>query len=93
MSTVKEVSKMYDALLSLDVLDEPVKLDIRVPCRLTLLLALAVEQGLAGNDPGNFFKKVVSEEDQKKLLELTAEILKKGKLEGFYQKLKDLGQG
>jgi len=93
MSAIKEVSKVYDALLSLDALDDQIKLDIRVPCRITLLLALAVEQGLSAGDPANFFKKVVSEEDQKRLLELTAEILKKGKLEGFYQKLKDLGQG
>lgn len=93
MSTLKEVAKMYDALLSLDALDEPVKLDIRIPCRMALLLAMAVEQGMSSADPGNLLRKIVSEEDQARLVDLSIEILKKGKLEGFYKKLKELGQG
>ena len=93
MSAIKEVVKMYDALLSLEALDELVKLDIRIPCRMALLLAMAVEQGLSGTDTGNPLKKIVSETDQASILELSAEILRKGKLEGFYRKLKELGQG
>lgn len=84
---------MYDALLSIKALEAPVKLDMRIPCRMALLLAMAVEQGLSGGDPGNLFKKIVSEEDQARLIELSMEILKRGELEEFYGKLKELGQG
>jgi hypothetical protein len=93
MSTIKEVAKMYDALLSIKALETPIKLDIRIPSRMALLLAMAIEQGLSGADPGNLFKKIISEEDQGKLVDLSMEILKKGELEEFYMKLKELGQG
>ena len=93
MSNVKEVAKMYDTLLSIRALEAPVKLDIRIPCRMALLLAMAVEQGVSSADPGNVFKKMVSEEDQGKLVDLSMEILRKGELEEFYKKLKELGQG
>ena len=93
MSTIKELAKVYDALMSIKTLQTNVKLDLRVPARMTLLLAMAVEQGLSGNDPANLFRKLVSEEDQGRLVELTMEILKKGELEEFYQKLKELGEG
>ncbi|MDO6431547.1 hypothetical protein Q4E93_13160 [Flavitalea sp. BT771] len=93
MSTVKEVAKMYDAVLSLRALHTNVKLDIRVPCRMVLLLAMAVEQGLSVTDPGNLLKKIISEEDQGKLLELTAEMLKKAEVEDFHQKLKEMAAG
>ena len=93
MSTVKELAKVYEALMSIKMLQSNVRLDLRVPARMTLLLAMAVDQALSGNDPGNTFRKLISEEDQGKLVELTMEILKKGELEEFYQKLKELGQG
>ena len=93
MSTVKEVAKMYDALLSIKSLKAPVKMDMRITGTMALLLAMAVEQALSAADPGNLFRKMVSEEDQGLLVELTMEILKKGELEEFYQKLKGMGQG
>jgi hypothetical protein len=93
MSNVKELAKMYDALWSIKLLDAPVKLDIRIPCRMVLLLAMAVEQGMSSADPGNVFKKIVSEEDQGKVTALVLEILRKGELEEFYQKLRELGNG
>ena len=67
MSTSKEVVRMYDALLSLDVLDKPVKLDLQVPCRLLLELAMAVDQGVAAPDAVNLLKMIVSKEDLAKL--------------------------
>jgi len=93
MSTVKEVAKMYDTVLTLRALHTNVKLDIRVPCRMVLLLAMAVEQGLSATDPNNLLKKIISEEDQGKLLELTAEMLKKAEVEDFHLKLKEMAAG
>ena len=93
MSTGKEVAKMYDAVLTLRPLHTNVRLDLRVPCRMVLLLAMAVEQGLSGSGPGNLLKELVSKEDQGKLLELTEDMLKKAGVEDFYQKLKEMGAG
>jgi hypothetical protein len=93
MANVKEVGRMFNALLSLETLRSPVKLDIRIPGHLTLVLAMAVEQGLSSSDPGNAFRKIVSEEDQAKLLEVVMEILKKAGLEEFYKQLKEISQG
>jgi hypothetical protein len=93
MSTIEQVGMMYDALLSIKALKDPVKLDIRIPCHLTLVLMLAVEQAISGSDPGNLFRKIVSEDDQTRLFDLAREILKKGELEDFYDKLKGMEAG
>jgi len=92
MSAMKEVAKMFDAALSLRALHASVKLDIRVPCRMVLLLVMAVEQGLSDAEPGNLLKTVVSEEDQGKLHELIAELLKTAGIEDFYEKLKQMAE-
>ena len=93
MSTVKDVGRIFDAALSLRALHAVVKLDVRVPCRMVLLLAMAVEQGMSAAEPGNLLKKVVSEEDQGKLWELIAELLKTAGVEDFYEKLKQMAEG
>jgi hypothetical protein len=93
MVASKEVVKLFDALLSLEALEEPVKLDVRMPCRLVLVLAVAVDLALSAPEGANLLKKVVSAEDLAKMEETVAEMLKRGKLEGFYRKLKELGQG
>ena len=90
---MKEVGRIFNALLSLESLRSQVKLDTRVPGYLTLVLAMAVEYTLSSNDPGNSLRKIVSEEDQVKLLEVVMEILKKAGLEEFYKQLKEISQG
>ena len=81
---------MFNALLSLELLRTPVKLDTRIPGHLTLVLAMAVEQALSSNDPANLLRKIVSEEDQAKLLEVVMEMVKKAGLEEFYKQLKGI---
>lgn len=93
MSNVKEVGRIFNALLRLESLRSQIKLDTRVPGYLTLVLAMAVEYTLSSNDPGNTLRKIVSEEDQAKLLEVVLEILKKAGLEEFYTELKEISQG
>lgn len=90
---MKEVSRMYNALLSLETLHAPVKMDTRIPGHLTLVLTMAVEQALSSSDPGNTLRKIVSEEDQAKLLEVVIDMLKKAGLEEFYKQLKEISQG
>jgi hypothetical protein len=93
MSTVKDVAKMYDALLSIKALSEPVKLGMQVSRRTIVFLALGMDQVLSSADPANLFKKIVSEDDQEKVRQFVKEALTKGELEEFYEKLKELGQG
>lgn len=92
MSSVKDVAKMYEAVLSIKALSDPVKLGMQVQRRTIVFLALGMEQALSGSDPNNLFRKIVSEEDQEKLRLFVKEALGKGQLEEFYEKLKELGQ-
>jgi len=92
MSNMKDVGRLYDALLSLETLRSPVKLDMKVPGYLTLVLAMAVEWSLSSNDPSNYLRKVISEDDQGKLVEVVADLLRKAGLEEFYKKLKEINQ-
>jgi hypothetical protein len=92
MSNVKDVARLLQALLSLETLRSPVKLDMRVPGYLTLVLAMAVELSLSSNDPGNYLRKLISEEDQGKLMEVVADLLRKAGLEEFYKQLKEINQ-
>lgn len=92
MANVKDVAQLLQALLSLETLRSPVKLDLRVTGYQTLVLAMAVEQSLSGNDPGNYLRKVIPEEDQGKLVEVVGELLRKAGLEEFYKKLKEINQ-
>ena len=84
---------MFNALLSLESLRSPVKLDTKIPGHLTLLLMMAVEQALSNNDPNNTLRKIVSEDDQAKLTEVVMDMLKKAGLEEFYKQLKEISQG
>lgn len=81
---------MFNALISLETLRSPKKLEIKIPGHLTLVLAMAVEQVLSSNDPANVLRKMVSEDDQKKLVEVVMEMLQKAGLEEFYRKLKEI---
>jgi hypothetical protein len=93
MAASKEVAKMYEGLLKIKALNANVKLDIRIPCRMTLLLAMAVDEGLEASAPDSLFRMLLSDEDGAKLEELCMEIVKKGELEEFYEQLKGMGQG
>jgi len=93
MSAIKELARVYDALMSIKTLKANVELDLRVPARMTLLLAMAVNQALSGNDPGNSFRKLVSEDDQARLVDLLREILKKKGVGGILLKIKGAGTG
>ena len=92
MANVKDVGLVLQALLSLETVRGPVKLDIKVPGYLTVLLAMAVELSLSSNDQGNYLRKLISEEDHGKLMDVVAELLRKAGLEEFYKQLKEINQ-
>lgn len=94
MSTGKEVTaKMYQAMLKFPGSERPVKLDIKMSSKMIISVAMAVEYAMSSNEPGNLIRKIMSEDDQAKLMEFSREILKKGEVEEFYLDLKEMGQG
>ena len=81
-----------DSFLKLRDLSRPVKVDLRISCKMGLFLAMAVEQSLSWQDPANLMKRIVSEEDRAKLQELAGEILQKAEAEEFYGLIKKIAK-
>ena len=92
MAIVQELEDLMDSFLKLRDLKRSVKLDLRINCKMGLLLAMAVEQSLAWTDPGNLVKRIISEEDRAKLQELATEILQKSEAEEFYDLVKKMAK-
>jgi hypothetical protein len=92
MAMVQELEELMDSFLKLRDLKRNVKLDLRINCKMGLLLAMAVEQSLAWTDPGNLVKRIISEEDRGKLQELATEILQKSEAEEFYDLVKKMAK-
>lgn len=92
MASVQELEDLMDAFLKLRDLKRNVKLDLRISCKMGLLLAMAVEQSLAWADPGNLVKRIISDEDRARLQELAAEILQKSEAEEFYELVKKMAK-
>lgn len=89
---VQELEELMDSFLKLRDLKRNVKLDLRINCKMGLLLAMAVEQSLAWPDPGNLVKRIISEEDRSRLQELATEILQKSEAEEFYELVKKMAK-
>jgi len=92
MATVQELEDLMDSFLKLRDLKRNVKLDLRISCKMGLLVAMAVEQSLASSDPSNLVKRIVSDEDRGKLQELATEILQKSEAEEFYDLVKKMAK-
>jgi hypothetical protein len=92
MAMVQELEDLMDSFLKLRDLKRSVKLDLRINCKMGLLLAMAVEQSLVWTDPGNLVKRIISEEDRAKLQELATEILQKSEAEEFYDLVKKMAK-
>ena len=92
MAAMQEMEELMDSFLKLRDLNRNVKLDLRIPCKMGLLLAIAVEQSLVWSDPANLIKRIVSEDDRAKLREVAAEILKKSEAEEFYDLVRKMAK-
>jgi hypothetical protein len=92
MASVQEPEELMDSFLKLRDLSRPVKVDLRITCKMGLFLAMAVEQSLASADPGNLMKRIVSDEDRTKLQDLAGEILQKAEAEDFYGLIKKIAK-
>jgi|HubBroStandDraft_2_1064218.scaffolds.fasta_scaffold207154_2 hypothetical protein len=92
MAAVQDLEELMDSFLKLRDLKRNVKLDLRITCKMGLLVAMAVEQSLTWADPGNLVKRIVTEEDRGKLQELAVEILQKAEAEEFYDLVKKMAK-
>jgi hypothetical protein len=92
MAMVQDLEDLMDSFLKLRDLKRSVKLDLRINCKMGLLLAMAVEQSLAWADPANLVKRIISEEDRTRLQELATEILQKSEAEEFYDLVKKMAK-
>jgi hypothetical protein len=92
MAAVQELEDLLDSFLKLRDLKRNVKLDLRISCKMGLLMAMAVEQSLTWADPANLVKRIISEEDRAKLQELAQEILEKSEAEEFYDLVRKMAK-
>ena len=92
MLSVKDVTTIYETLLSSPGMNDTVKIDLRVPRKNILFLVRVLQLGLSlrSQTPKGDLINVISNETGDELMENTAEILRKSGLTELYDKLNSL---
>ena len=88
-----DVAKIYETLLSIPGMGDPVKISISIPRKNVLLLSKVIERGLSGKDGEDKTTNVldiVPKENLQELLSLSADILSKAGLTEMNQRLQSL---
>ena len=88
-----DVAKIYETLLSIPGMGDPVKISISIPRKNVLLLSKVIERGLSGRDGEDKTTNVldiVPKENLQELLSLSADILSKAGLTEMNQRLQSL---
>lgn len=89
MLSEKEISLLYETLLSAPGMDDSVKIDIKMPRKAILLLSKVIFKGLQVK-PGEALEgllKAAGEGSESTLLEVSAELLQKAGLTAMNEKL------
>lgn len=92
MLNEKEVSLLYETLLSAPGMNDVVKLDLRIPRKNILLLAKVIEKGLQ-TKPGEALEgllRAAGEGSQEALQQISSELLHKAGLSDMNNKLHSL---
>ena len=92
MLSVKDVTTIYETLLSSPGMNDTVKIDLRVPRKNILFLVRVIQLGLSlrSQTPKGDLINMISNETGEELTEGTAEILRKSGLTELYDKLNSL---
>lgn len=92
MLSVKDVTTIYETLLSSPGMNDTVKIDLRVPRKNILFLVRLIQLGLSlkSQTPKGDLINIISNETGEELNESTAEILRKSGLTELYEKLNSL---
>ena len=88
-----DVNKIYDTLLSIPGMSDPVKIILNIPRKNILLLSKVIERGLSGKDAEektHIILDMVSKESLQELLLLSADLLDKVGLTEMNKKLQML---
>jgi hypothetical protein len=93
MLSKTDLTKVYETLLSIPGMNEPVKIDLKLPRKHVLLLTKVIERGLAENgaDTEPSVLSLASQEVREDLLNIVSELLGKGGLSELNEKLKSFG--
>lgn len=92
MITKNEVSKVYDTVLSIPGMNEPVKIDLKISRKNVLLLSYMITKGLELKKEDDGLLASISEEGFTDLKNLSEECLQKAGLVELNQKLKTLSE-
>ena len=88
-----DVNKIYDTLLSIPGMADPVKIILNIPRKNILLLSKVIERGLSGKDAEektHIILDKVTKESLQELLSLSADLLDKAGLTEMNKKLQML---
>ena len=93
MLAKSDVNKIYDTLLSIPGMGDPVKITLNIPRKNILLLCKAIERGLSvkdGEEKSHFVLDMVSKDSLQELLLIAADLLEKAGLTEMNKKLQSL---
>lgn len=92
MSTASELTKIYEMLMTAPGMNEPVKIELRLPRKSVLLLSKIIERGISPKD-AEAISGILSASGEQALQEVKTipdELLKKAGLTEMNEKLKSL---
>lgn len=94
MMTTNDVAQVFDTILSMPGMNEPVKIDLKISRKNALLLNHVIERGLTTKtgDNSSLFLENMPEENLKELKQLAEECLQKAGLKEFSEKLQSLSE-
>ena len=87
-----ELALLYDTILSIPGMNEPVKVGLQTSRKSLLFLSQVIERGLASpeDQQAHSLLDITSPEIRQELMTISEELLKKGGLSEMHQKLKAL---
>lgn len=93
MLSKTDLTKLYETLLSIPGMNEPVKIDLKLPRKQVLLLSKVIERGLVENDDEKELSilSLASPEMRDELQNVIGELLGKGGLSEMAEKLRSFG--
>lgn len=93
MLSKTDLTKVYETLLSIPGMNEPVKIDLKMPRKQVLLLSKVIERGLAenGEEKEPSILSLASPEMRGELQNVVGELLQKGGLSEMAEKLRSFG--
>ncbi len=92
MITTNDVAKVYDTVLSIPGMSEPVRIDLKISRKNVLLLCHVIKDGLALKNDASGLLRSVSEQGLSELKSIAEECLQKAGLVELNEKLTTLSE-